>query len=212
MKIICAGLNYYDHARETGAAIPDKPVIFCKAETALLRNNGIIRLPKCSQRVDYEAELVVVIGKEAKNVSESESLKYVAGYTCGNDVSARDWQKSSPAGQWFLGKSFDTFAPIGNTVVGTEVIPNPDELDIELRLNGTVMQKSNTREFIFSVPTLISTISQVMTLLPGDLIFTGTPGGVGDARTPPVYLKPGDVVEVEIERIGILRNTVQKEV
>ncbi|MDR0869928.1 MAG: fumarylacetoacetate hydrolase family protein [Planctomycetaceae bacterium] len=210
MKIICIGLNYYDHAEETGAAIPSQPVVFCKAESALLPHEGNIRLPKQSTKVEYEAELVVVIGKTAKNVSEADALQYVAGYACGNDVTARDWQKGTPAGQWFLGKSFDTFAPLSNVIIGKEEIPDPGCLDIELRLNGVVMQKSNTNNLIFSVPKLIEYVSQIMTLQPGDLIYTGTPGGIGDARTPPVYLKPGDTVEVEIEKIGVLRNFVQE--
>lgn len=209
MKIICVGLNYHDHAKETGASIPSEPVVFCKAESSLLPHEGVIRLPKQSTKVDYEAELVVVIGKTAKDVSEVDALDYVSGYACGNDVSARDWQKGTPAGQWFLGKSFDTFAPLGNEIVGKDTISDPGCLDIELRLNGIVMQKSNTRELIFPVPKLIAHVSQVMTLLPGDLIYTGTPAGVGDARKPPVYLKSGDVVEVEIEKIGVLRNTVE---
>jgi 2-keto-4-pentenoate hydratase/2-oxohepta-3-ene-1,7-dioic acid hydratase in catechol pathway len=209
MKIICVGLNYYGHAQETGAAIPKVPVVFCKSETALLPNGGVIRLPKVSNRVDYEAELVVVIGKEAKDISEQDALDCVAGYTCGNDVTARDWQQNAPAGQWFLSKSFDTFAPVGNTIFGKDLIPDPNVLDIELRLNGKIMQRANTKELIFPIQKLVSYISQVMTLLPGDLIFTGTPSGIGDTRKPPVYLKSGDVVEVEIENIGVLRNTVE---
>lgn len=209
MKIICIGLNYHDHARETGAEIPRQPVVFCKAESALLPHEGVIRLPKQSDRVDYEAELVVVIGKTVKNVSEADALEYVAGYACGNDISARDWQKGTPAGQWFLGKSFDSFAPLGKEIIGRDAIPDPNDLDVELRLNGVVMQKSNTNQMIFSVEKIISFVSEIMTLQPGDLIYTGTPAGVGDARKPPVYLRPGDVVEVEIEKIGILRNTVE---
>ncbi len=209
MKIIGIGLNYRDHALETGAVIPDEPVVFMKAESALLRGNGTICLPKQSQRVDYEAELVVVVGKTGKNISDEDALDYVAGYACGNDVSARDWQWDKPARQWFLGKSFDTFAVVSEICTNRDQIPDPSHLDIELRLNGQVMQKSNTAQFIFPVPKIIAYLSNVMTLEPGDLIFTGTPAGVGDARTPPVYLQPGDIVEVEIEKIGILRNLVQ---
>ena len=207
MKIICIGLNYRDHILETSASFPDRPVVFNKTTNALVRDGEPIRLPTVSQRVDYEAELVAVIGKTAKNVTEAEALDYVAGYACGNDVSAREWQKEAPAGQWLLAKSFDTFAPLG-PVVSAEQVGDPGNLGIELRLNGITMQKSNTSQLIFSVPNLISYISHVMTLEPDDVIYTGTPGGVGDGRIPPVYLKPGDVVEVEIEKIGVLRNPV----
>jgi len=207
MKIICIGLNYRDHVLETGATVPERPVVFNKTANALVRDGEPIRLPAVSQRVDYEAELVAVIGKTAKNVAEAEALDYVAGYACGNDVSAREWQREAPAGQWLLAKSFDTFAPLG-PVVAAEQVGDPGNLGIELRLNGVTMQKSNTNQLIFPVPKLIAYVSQVMTLEPGDVIYTGTPGGVGDGRTPPVYLKPGDLVEVEIEKIGVLRNPV----
>lgn len=205
-KIICVGLNYADHAAETGDSVPDAPVIFNKFPTALCGNGDTIELPSVSDKVDYEAELVVVIGKEGRNIPITSAMDYVAGYCCGNDVSARDWQMRPPARQWFIGKTFDGFAPIGPWIVTRDEIPDPQTLAIELRLNGETMQNSSTKQFIFSIPTLINWVSQVATLLPGDLLFTGTPPGVGMGRIPPVFLKDGDVCEVEIEKIGILRN------
>lgn len=207
-KIICIGLNYVDHAKETGSPIPPEPVVFCKFPTTLRGHGDPIVLPTASDQVDYEAELVVVIGKEAKLVEESEAMSYVAGYTCGHDVSARDWQKHKPGGQWLCGKSFDSFAPIGPHFVSASEIADPHQLRIRLRLNGKTMQDSNTCQLIFNVPQLVSYLSQVCTLKPGDLIFTGTPPGVGMARDPRVFLKPGDTVEVEIEGIGVLQNPV----
>lgn len=207
-KILCVGLNYADHAEEFNDPVPQEPVIFCKAVSSINGPDAPIVLPKISQRVDYEAELVVVIGQYGKDIDEKVALDYVAGYTCGNDVSARDWQKNTPAGQWFLGKSFDSFAPTGPVLVLKDEIENPNALAIQSRLNGQVMQSSNTKHFIFPVQKLISYISRIMTLEPGDLIFTGTPGGVGDQRKPPVYLKHDDIIEVEIEKIGVLSNSV----
>jgi len=207
-KIICVGLNYADHAKEFGDPLPTEPVIFNKAPSAVSYCGADIVLPKSSSKVDYEGELVIVIGDICRNVNPENALKYVAGYCCGNDVSARDWQKDKPSGQWFLGKSFDTFAPIGPAFVSADEVGDPNNLKIETRLNGEVVQSSNTSNFIFKPAELISYISSVMTLQTGDLIFTGTPGGVGDARNPPVYLKHGDEVRVEIEKVGVLRNTV----
>lgn len=208
-KILCIGLNYRDHAIETNAPIPTEPVVFNKLPSALLAPGGVIRLPKVTSQVDFEAELVVVIGKAGRDISEEAAMDYVFGYTCGNDVSARDWQKNKPAKQWLLGKSFDTFAPIGPVIVTRDEIPDPGALPISLRLNGETMQSSTTAQLIFSIPHLISYISQVATLQPGDLLFTGTPSGVGMARTPPVWLKPGDQVEVEISGLGTLKNRVE---
>jgi 2-keto-4-pentenoate hydratase/2-oxohepta-3-ene-1,7-dioic acid hydratase in catechol pathway len=210
-KIICIGLNYADHARETGKQAPPEPVIFNKFVTALSAAGDPIVLPKASSEVDYEAELVAVIGRGGRHISREAALSHVAGYCCGHDVSARDWQTRKPGGQWLLGKSFDTFAPLGPELVTADEIPDPGNLHIELRINGRVMQDSSTRELIFSVPDLVAYISGVCTLAPGDLIYTGTPAGVGFARKPPVFLQPGDVVEVEIERIGVLRNPVVAE-
>jgi len=177
-KIICIGLNYGDHARETKSAIPSCPVVFNKFPTALLPHEGVVRLPRESEQIDYEAELVLVIGRGGRHISESDSRSHVAAYTCGNDVSARDWQKHKPGGQWLAGKSFDTFAPCGPWMVTANEIPDPGKLGIQLRLNGQVMQDSNTAQLIFSVDQLVSYVSQFCTLRPGDLIYTGTPGGV----------------------------------
>lgn len=207
-KIVCAGLNYAEHATEFNESAPEEPAIFCKSPSALNYSGGAIRIPRVSNRVDYEGELVVVIGSTCRNVSEDDALKYVAGYCCGNDVSARDWQKGKPSGQWFLGKSFDTFAPVGPYFVTADEVGDPNNLKIETRLNGKTVQSANTSQTICNVQYLVAYISQVMTLTTGDLIFTGTPSGVGDARKPPVYLKSGDVVEVEIEKLGVLSNSV----
>jgi 2-keto-4-pentenoate hydratase/2-oxohepta-3-ene-1,7-dioic acid hydratase in catechol pathway len=207
-KIMCIGLNYRDHALENNRAIPTEPVLFAKYLNTLIGHGAPIRLPRVSKKVDYEAELVVVVGKKGRNVPEADAMSFVAGYMVGHDVSARDWQFKGEEKQWTIGKTFDTFAPTGPHVVTADEIPDPHNLQIQLRLNGETMQNSNTREFIFTVPKLIAYLSRVMTLRPGDLIFTGTPPGVGVARKPPVYLKPGDNVEIEIERVGVLRNPV----
>ncbi len=210
-KVICIGLNYRDHAAESGAPIPAEPVLFSKFSSAIIGPEEPIRLPRVSREVDYEAELVVVIGKRGRYIPEDQARNYVAGYTIGHDVSARDWQLRKPGGQWLAGKTFDTFAPIGPALVTADEIRDPHRLSIELRLNGRVMQRSNTEQMIFTVDKLVAYISQVVTLQPGDLIFTGTPPGVGFARKPPVFLKPGDIVEIEIENLGILRNPVTAE-
>lgn len=207
-KIICVGLNYADHAAETGAKVGDEPVIFNKFPTCLRGPEAPIELPPESNEVDYEAELVAVIGRRARRVSRASALDYVAGYACGHDVSARDWQKHKPGKQWLLGKSFDSFAPLGPWLATRDEIPHPGELPIELRLNGQVMQSSSTRQLIFGIDYLVSYLSHVCTLLPGDLIYTGTPPGVGMARTPPVFMQPGDVAEVTIAGLGTLRNPV----
>ena len=205
-NVIAIGLNYVSHAGESGESPPERPIIFLKATTSVIAHDGTICLPAAAPaEVDYEAELCVVIGKTAKNVPERDALNYVLGYSCGNDVSARDCQLRIDS-QWARGKSFDTFCPIGPYI--ETVIPNPDSLNIYSRLNGTVMQSSNTRNMIFSVRHLISYCSHNMTLLPGTVIMTGTPEGVGFARKPPVFLRDGDIVEIEIEGIGTLRNTV----
>ncbi len=207
-KVICVGLNYADHAKESGAAIPGEPVIFCKFPTAVGAHEQPIVLPSVSKCVDYEAELVVVIGRGGRKIPRERALEHVAGYTCGHDVSARDWQMHKPGGQWLLGKTFDTFAPFGPYLTTADEVADPNSLAIALRLNGQVMQQSSTQQFIFKVEDVVAYISQVCTLQPGDVIFTGTPPGVGFARKPPVYLKPGDVCEVEIEKLGVLRNPV----
>jgi acylpyruvate hydrolase len=204
-KIICIGLNYRDHCIETGQAIPDRPVVFAKFNNALTGQEQPIRLGK-SERVDYEAELVFVIGKKAYDVPENEALDYVAGYTIANDVSARDWQFADS--QWVRGKTPDTYCPLGPWLVTTDELPDPHKLAISCRVNGETLQNSNTEQLVFRVDALISYLSQSMTLEPGDIVLTGTPPGVGFARKPPIYLQPGDRVEVEIEGIGILHNPV----
>jgi 2-keto-4-pentenoate hydratase/2-oxohepta-3-ene-1,7-dioic acid hydratase in catechol pathway len=206
-KILCIGLNYRDHAIEGGKAIPTEPVVFGKFPNTLVAHGENVVIPKVAQKVDYEAELVIVIGKRGKNIPNDKSaFDHVGGYTCGHDVSARDWQFRGEEKQWIIGKTFDTFAPTGPVLVTSDELTDPHNLRVQLRLNGTTLQDSSTKEFIFGVPHLLSFLSQVVTLEPGDLIFTGTPPGVGIARKPPVLLKPGDVAEVEIEKIGVLRN------
>jgi 2-keto-4-pentenoate hydratase/2-oxohepta-3-ene-1,7-dioic acid hydratase in catechol pathway len=207
-KIVCIGLNYRDHAAESGAHIPAEPVLFSKFSTTLIGHGQSIMLPPVSKEVDYEAELVLVVGKKARNLSTTTALGYLAGYTIGHDVSARDWQLKKDGRQWLAGKTFDTFAPMGPWLVTADQIPDPNALDIRLRLNGTIMQDSNTGQMIFRVADLLAYISQVVTLMPGDLVFTGTPSGVGFTRKPPVFLKGGDFVEIEIAQLGVLRNPV----
>ena len=208
-KIICIGLNYRDHAAESNMAIPEKPVIFSKFSSAVVAPGEPVVLPSTSRQVDYEAELAVVIGRRAKHVSANRAYDYVLGYTAFNDVSARDFQFAD--GQWQRGKSCDTFAPMGQTIVTTDEIRDPHKLSIKLVLNGETMQDSNTDQLIFGVPALIEFLSQSITLEPGDVIATGTPSGVGFARKPPVFLKPGDRMEVLIEGIGGLGNPVGSE-
>jgi 2-keto-4-pentenoate hydratase/2-oxohepta-3-ene-1,7-dioic acid hydratase in catechol pathway len=208
-KILCIGLNYRDHAIEGGKAIPTEPVLFAKFANTLIAHGDAIRLPRVSQKVDYEAELVVVVGRRGRDISEADAMSHVAGYTCGHDVSARDWQFRGAEKQWTIGKTFDTFAPTGPELVTADELTDPHGLQVRLRLNGETMQNSNTREFIFRIPQLIAYLTQIVTIEPGDIIFTGTPPGVGAARQPPVWLKPGDVCEVEIDGIGVLRNRVE---
>ncbi|HEX4608343.1 MAG TPA: fumarylacetoacetate hydrolase family protein [Urbifossiella sp.] len=211
-KILCIGLNYRDHAIEGGKAIPTEPVLFGKFPNTLIATGEPIKLPKVAQKVDYEAELVIVIGKTGRHIPNDKSaFEHVGGYTCGHDVSARDWQFRGEEKQWIIGKTFDTFAPTGPVLVTADELTDPHKLQVQLRLNGETLQNSNTKEFIFGVPHLLWFLSQVMTLEPGDLIFTGTPPGVGIARKPQILLKPGDIAEVEIEGIGTLRNPVVAE-
>ena len=209
-KIICVGLNYRDHAEEQGVKPPEEPVIFMKPYTAITGPGQPIIYPDITEKLDYEAELAVVIGRRCRKVSPSEALNYVLGYTCFNDVSARDIQFRD--GQWVRGKSFDTFAPIGPWIATADQVGNPHNLKIMARVNGEVRQNSNTGNLIFGVDKLVSFISMVMTLEPGDIIATGTPSGVGIFYKPePKLLNVGDVVEVEIERIGVLANKVARE-
>jgi 2-keto-4-pentenoate hydratase/2-oxohepta-3-ene-1,7-dioic acid hydratase in catechol pathway len=209
--ILCIGLNYSQHARETNAALPQYPVLFMKNPGALNHPDDPILLPpSCLDplQADYEVELAAVIGKTAKNVSAADALDYVFGYTIGNDVSARRWQKHGGAGQWVRGKSFDTFCPLGPELVTTDLVPDPQQLHLQCFLNGELMQDANTSDMIFSVAELVEYLSTDMTLLPGTVIMTGTPSGVGFARNPPVFLKPGDTLELRIDNLGILRNPV----
>jgi 2-keto-4-pentenoate hydratase/2-oxohepta-3-ene-1,7-dioic acid hydratase in catechol pathway len=208
-KVICIGLNYRDHAAESGAEIPSEPVCFSKFSQAIIGPEAAIILPPVANKVDYEAELVVVVGRRGKFIAERDARAYVAGYMNGNDVSARDWQLGRPGGQWLLGKTPDTFAPTGPYLVTADEVADPQQLAISLTLNGETMQTSNTRELIFGIDRLVSHLSQLITLEPGDVIFTGTPPGVGQARKPPVFLKPGDTVEVQIEGLGVLTNAVR---
>ncbi len=201
-NVLCIGRNYAEHAKEGNAEVPTSPLLFIKSTTTVNDPGAAVKLPReAPGRVDFEAELVAVIGRAAKDVPESQALSYVLGYTCGDDVSARDVQKNE--GQWARGKSYDGFAPIGPWI---ETELDPSDLKIEGRLNGQMMQSSRTSDMVFSVAHLVANLSRSMTLLPGTIIFTGTPSGVGFARTPPVCLKPGDRYEVEIEGIGVLVN------
>lgn len=208
--MLCIGLNYKHHAAESKAPIPEYPVLFVKNPGALNHPGEPIAIPRHlrSDEVDYECELAVVIGRACKNVSRANALDYVLGYTCANDVSARDWQKIRSGGQWCRGKSFDTFGPLGPCLVTRDEIPNPNALRIRTIINGETLQDWNTNDMIFDVPTLIEFLSGSTTLLPGTVILTGTPHGVGMARTPARWLKPGDNVTIEIEKIGSLTNPV----
>ncbi|MEN6404239.1 MAG: fumarylacetoacetate hydrolase family protein [Armatimonadia bacterium] len=208
-NVIAIGLNYHQHASETKMELPDHPLMFLKATTSVTGPGDPIVLPHMApHEVDYEAELCIVIGRTARNVSEEHALDYVMGYTCGNDVSARDCQIRLD-GQWARGKSFDTFCPLGPWI---ETKLDPDNAPIRSLLNGKVMQESNTRDLIFNCRQLVSYLSHNLTLLPGTVIMTGTPEGVGFVRRPPVFLQPGDVIEIEVEGIGLLRNEVHLEV
>ncbi|AQG78094.1 fumarylacetoacetate hydrolase family protein [Spirosoma montaniterrae] len=200
-KIVCVGLNYAKHAAETGAASPAEPIMFFKATTAICGPNDNLIIPKRSEKTDWEVELAVIIGKRATYVELDDAMDYVAGYAVHNDYSERAWQLER-GGQWMKGKSADTYAPIGPYLVTTDDVPNPNSLHLWLNVNGERLQDSNTDDMIFNVPTLVSYISQFMTLLPGDVISTGTPAGVGLGLKPPRYLKPGDVVELGIEGLG----------
>ena len=212
--IYAIGLNYRAHAEETGLEIPKYPMVFMKAPTATQNPGDPIVLPRYmrSDKVDFEAELGVVIGRPCKNVKPEEALSYVLGYVCANDVSARDWQKEKGGGQFCRGKTFDTFCPVGPCLATADEIADPSKLTIRSFVNEDKMQESGTDDMIFDVPTLISFLSGSTTLLPGTLILTGTPSGVGEARDPKRYLVPGDEVTVEIDGVGILTNPVVEEV
>ena len=208
-KLLCVGLNYRDHAEETGQPIPKVPIFFTKAATSVIGPGTAIALPTDSQQVDYEAEFAVVIGTRCRRTTPERARDVVAGYTIVNDVSARDWQFRTS--QWFIGKTFDTFGPMGPALVTPDEVGDPHILDLSLRLNGKELQRSSTRHLVFGVFDLIAELSRVMTLEPGDVIATGTPGGVGFTRKPPVFLRPGDEVEITIAKLGTLTNPVVAE-
>jgi 2-keto-4-pentenoate hydratase/2-oxohepta-3-ene-1,7-dioic acid hydratase in catechol pathway len=213
--IFALGLNYGKHAAETGAHAPSTPVVFMKAPTSVIAHGEAILLPVAGpKKVDYEGELAIVIGKRGKNIPLSEAMDHILGYTCANDVSARDWQLEADRGQkgqWIRGKSFDTFCPLGPALVTRDEIPNPNNLRIRTRLNGRVVQDAGTDSMIFQIPTIVSDLSRSMTLLPGTVILTGTPEGVGFTREPPLFLQDGDKITIEIDGIGILSNPVKRE-
>jgi 2,4-didehydro-3-deoxy-L-rhamnonate hydrolase len=204
-KIVCVGLNYRDHAEEQGTALPERPLLFAKWPNTLIGNGDPIRIPPVTQQVDYEAELGVVIGRRASGVARDDALEFVRGYVVANDVSARDLQFSD--GQWVRGKSLDTFLPVGDLVPASEV-PDPQALPIRAVLNGQVMQDSHTSRMIFGVAEVVAFVSQAITLDAGDLIITGTPAGVGAFRDPPVWLRPGDEITIEIDGVGSITNPV----
>ena len=205
-KILCIGLNYREHARESGLEVPSVPVVFAKFRNSLIGPGAAIELPDVSQQVDYEGELAVVIGSRCKNIAVSDALSVVAGYSAFNDVSARDLQLQ--VSQWTIGKAVDTFAPMGPGLTPAHLVPDPQKLELITRVNSQVVQQTSTADMIFSVAEIIAFLSRSMTLEPGDIIATGTPSGVGFKRKPALFLKPGDVVEVEISSIGLLSNPV----
>ena len=206
-QIICVGKNYADHAAEFDAQIPAAPILFAKSTSSLIGHRDAIVIPPGSTQVDSEAELAVIIGRTARHLTEAQALDAVAGYTALNDVTERSLQKS--AGQWFLGKSPDTFCPLGPWLVTPDEVGDPQQLRVASRLNGSPMQDGNTRHMLFPLARLLAYLTTYITLQPGDIIATGTPAGVGFARTPPVFLKPGDRIEVEVEHIGVLENPVR---
>ncbi|NLB26891.1 MAG: fumarylacetoacetate hydrolase family protein [Bacteroidales bacterium] len=213
-SILCIGLNYRRHAAESNMKVPEFPVLFLKAVSSVQNPGDPIYIPckLVSEEVDYECELAVIIGKECKNVSRDDALNYVFGYTCANDVSARDWQIRYNSGQWCRGKTFDSFCPLGPHIVTSDEIKNPNDLQIKTILNGEILQNWNTRDMIFDVAALIEFLSGSTTLLPGTVILTGTPHGVGKASKPPRWLQQGDSVIIDIEKIGQLINPVELEV
>jgi 2,4-didehydro-3-deoxy-L-rhamnonate hydrolase len=206
-KIVCIGLNFHDHAKESNMEIPEEPVIFFKATSSLVGPNDDLVIPKNGSKVDWEVELAVVIGKRASYIEREDALEYVAGYVLHNDYSERVFQLER-GGQWVKGKSADTFAPLGPFLATRDEIPDPGDLAMWLKVNGAFRQRSSTREMIFDIPTLVSYVSQFMTLLPGDVISTGTPAGVGLGMRPPQYLKAGDIVELGIDKLGESRQMV----
>ena len=213
VNILALGINYKKHGDETVMSCPDQPILFIKATSSVTGHNHPVVLPAIGpDMVDYEAELAVVIGKSAKNIEPARAMDHIFGYTCANDVSARDWQFDKQKGQWARGKSFDTFCPLGPWIVTKDEIGNPDDLAISAILNGRTVQDARTSEMIFNIQTIVSNLSCAMTLLPGTVILTGTPEGVGFTRQPPLFLHTGDVISVEIENSGTLTNNIIKEI
>ncbi|PPR10369.1 MAG: Ureidoglycolate lyase [Alphaproteobacteria bacterium MarineAlpha11_Bin1] len=209
-KIFCIGLNYKDHAAEAGLKIPTYPVVFTRFETSFVANGQALVRPKASKHFDYEAEMVAVIGKKARNIKKSRALEYVAGYSVANEGSIRDYQMK--ASQWTIGKNFDSTGSIGpDFVTADELPPGAKGLNVQCRLNGKVLQETNTREMIFDVKTLVYELARAITLMPGDLILTGTGAGVGFVRKPPIFMKQGDICEIEIENVGLLSNPIRNE-
>jgi 2-keto-4-pentenoate hydratase/2-oxohepta-3-ene-1,7-dioic acid hydratase in catechol pathway len=207
-KVLAIGLNYRDHARESGQEIPKHPVVFAKVSTCIVGPGSPVQRPVVSAAVDWEAELCFVIGKRGRHIAAADAMKHVAGYMCGNDVSVRDWQFHSPT--WMMGKGFDTHGPTGPWLVTADDV-EPGNLGIRCFVNGELMQSSNTGQLIFDIPAIIAYLSTAFTLEPGDVVFTGTPAGVGVSRKPPVFLKAGDVVRVEIDGLGALENPIVEE-
>ncbi|XP_073765377.1 fumarylacetoacetate hydrolase domain-containing protein 2A isoform X8 [Danio rerio] len=207
-KVVCVGMNYKDHCLEQNAPIPKEPIIFSKFPCSITGPNDDIILPDESQEVDWEVELAFVIGRKGKHIKEEEALSYIAGFTVANDVSARDWQMKRNGKQWLLGKTFDTFCPLGPALVTTDSLKDVHKLGIRCFVNGATVQESNTNQMIFQTEKVVAWVSQFVTLYPGDVFLTGTPPGVGVFRNPPVFLKKGDVVECQIDEIGSIRNTV----
>jgi 2-keto-4-pentenoate hydratase/2-oxohepta-3-ene-1,7-dioic acid hydratase in catechol pathway len=205
-KLVCIGLNYRDHAIETGLELPTVPTVFAKYSSAITGSGAPIVLPRASEQIDFEAELAFVIGRGGRNIPAGDALQHVAGYTVFNDVTARDVQFQTT--QWTLGKSFDTFAPMGPALVTSDEVADPHDLSIRLDIDGETMQESSTRELVFGVPDLVAFLSRTMTLEPGDVVATGTPAGVGYTREPPRFLRAGDRVRVEVEGLGVLENPV----
>ena len=207
-KVVCLGLNYRDHADESGMDVPEEPVVFGKAACSVTGPGSPIVVPDASDKIDYEVEMAMVIGRKGRNLSPELAPQHISGYTVLNDVSARDYQHEKPGGQWFLAKSFDTFCPLGPWLVTPDEVGDPHDLDISTTVNGETLQSSSTSRMIFGVGEILAYISRVFTLEPGDVVATGTPAGVGFGRTPPRFLEPGDTVRCTVENIGTLENPV----
>jgi len=207
-KVLCIGMNYTDHCEEQGAPIPKEPLVFNKFPSCVTGTGADLPHPKCTNQLDWEVELTIVVGKKGSNVAVEDAMDYVYGYTVAHDVSARDWQLKRNGGQWLVGKAMDKFCPIGPAIVTKDDISNPSNLDLSCSVNGVIKQNSNTSNLVFGVPELVSWVSQLTTLLPGDLILTGTPPGVGVFMKPPQFLHPGDVVKCWVQNIGTIENTV----